>query len=86
MILRNHGLLTVGKSVADAFLYMYVLESACRIQILAQSGGKELIHTAPPILQGIRAQVEMVTKGMGGNLVFPALLRKLDKLDASYKN
>jgi ribulose-5-phosphate 4-epimerase/fuculose-1-phosphate aldolase len=86
MILRNHGLLTVGKSVADAFLYMYVLESACRIQILAQSGGKELVHTAPPILQGIKAQVEMVTKGMGGDLVFPALLRKLDKLDAGYKN
>jgi ribulose-5-phosphate 4-epimerase/fuculose-1-phosphate aldolase len=85
MILRNHGLLTVGKSVADAFLYMYVLEAACRIQILAQSGGKELVQTAPPILQGIRAQVEAVTKGMGANLVFPALLRKLDKLDASYK-
>jgi ribulose-5-phosphate 4-epimerase/fuculose-1-phosphate aldolase len=85
MILRNHGLLTVGKSVADAFLYMYVLESACRIQILAQSGGGELIHAAPPILQGIKAQVETVTKGMGGDLVFPALLRKLDKLDESYK-
>ena len=85
MILRNHGLLTVGKSVADAFLYMYVLESACRIQILAQSGGKELISAAPPILQGIKAQVETVTKGMGGDLVFPALLRKLDKLDSSYK-
>lgn len=86
MILRNHGLLTVGKSIADAFLYMYVLEAACRIQILAQSGGKELIHTAPPILQGITAQVEAVTKGMGADLVFPALLRKLDKLDSTYKD
>lgn len=85
MILRNHGLLTVGKTVADAFLHMYVLESACRVQILAQSGGNQLVHTAPPILQGIRAQVEMVTKGMGANLVFPALLRKLDRIDASYK-
>src|SRR5262245_4860749 len=39
LILRNHGLLTVGRSAAEAFLYMYVLESACRIQIMAQSGG-----------------------------------------------
>lgn len=86
MILRNHGLLTVGRTVADAFLEMYILEAACRIQILAQTGGKELVHTAPQILEGIKAQVEMVTKGMGADLVFPGLLRKLDKLDASYKD
>lgn len=86
MILRNHGLLTCGTAVADAFLYMYVLESACKVQILAQSGGKELIHTDPRILQGIRAQVEMVTKGMGANLAFPALLRKLDRVDPTYKS
>lgn len=86
MILHNHGLLTCGATVADAFLYMYILESACRVQILAQSGGKELIHTDPRILQGIAAQVEMVTKGMGANLAFPALLRKLDRIDPGYKN
>jgi ribulose-5-phosphate 4-epimerase/fuculose-1-phosphate aldolase len=86
MILRNHGLLTVGKTVADAFLFMYVLETACRIQTLAQSGGKELIHIAPQILQGILAQVDAVTKGMGANLVFPTLLRKLDKIDASFRD
>ncbi len=86
MILRNHGLLTVGKSVAEAFLNMYLLETACRVQILAQSGEKALIHIAPQILQGIKAQVAQVTKGLGADLVFPALLRKLDKLDESYKN
>lgn len=86
MILRNHGLLTVGTSVAEAFLFMYLLETACRIQILAQSGEKELIHIAPQIQQGIKAQVAQVTKGLGADLVFPALLRKLDKIDASYKD
>ncbi len=86
MILRNHGLLTCGKTMADAFLYMYVLESACRIQILGQSGGKELIPIHPQILQGITAQVAMVTKGLGAELVFPPLLRKLDRIDESYKN
>lgn len=86
MLLRNHGVLTVGKTVAEAFLFMYILESACRIQILAQSGGKELIHTAPEILDGIEAQVAAVTRGLGADLVFPALLRKLDRIDASYKD
>lgn len=86
MILRNHGLLTVGTSVAEAFLFMYLLETACRIQTLAQSGDKELIHIAPNIQQGIKAQVAQVTKGLGADLVFPALLRKLDKIDASYKD
>ena len=85
MILRNHGLLTCGKTAAEAFLYMYLLDSSCRIQILAQSGGKELVHIHPQILQGIAAQVEMVTKGLGADLAFPALLRKLDRIDASYK-
>jgi ribulose-5-phosphate 4-epimerase/fuculose-1-phosphate aldolase len=86
MILRNHGLLTCGKTMAEAFLAMYMLEAACRMQILAQSGGKELIQIHPQIVAGIKAQVEMVTKGMGADLVFPALLRKLDRVDGSYKN
>lgn len=86
MILRNHGLLTCGKTMADAFLSMYVLESACRIQILGQSGGKELIQIHPQILQGITAQLAMATKGLGADLVFPGLLRKLDRIDPSYKD
>lgn len=86
MILRNHGLLTCGKSAAEAFLSMYILESACQIQILAQTGGKELIPVPTPIIAGAQAQVAVVTKGMGADLVFPALLRKLDRIDDSYKN
>src|SRR6267378_7094127 len=49
MILRNHGLLTVGKSPAEAFLSMYILERACRIQILAQSGGETLLPVSDRI-------------------------------------
>ena len=86
LILRNHGLLTCGATIPEAFLLMYILEAACRIQILAQSGGRELIHTAPEIVQGVKAQVALVTTGMGADLAFPALLRKLDKLDPGYKN
>ncbi|MFN0120550.1 MAG: class II aldolase/adducin family protein [Blastocatellia bacterium] len=85
VILRNHGLLTVGRTAAEAFLAMYTLEAACRIQVMAQSGGGELVQIAKPILDGIQAQAEVVTKGMGGNLAWPALLRKLDRVDPGYK-
>ncbi len=85
LILRNHGLLTVGNTIADAFLFMYALETACQTQIAAQAGGVELIHVNRAILDGIEAQVEVVTKGMGGELAWPALLRKLDRRDASFR-
>ncbi len=86
LILRNHGLLTVGRTAAEAFLLMYVVESACRIQVLAQSGGQPLVTIPEPILRGIRAQADQVTLGLGAELVWPALLRKLDRVDASYRN
>lgn len=86
LILRNHGLLTVGHTVADAFLSMFLLERACRIQILAQTGGKELIKIPDSILSQIPAQEAVVTKGGPGKLVWPGLLRKLDRLGADYKN
>ena len=84
LILRNHGLLTVGPSVADAFLSMFLLERACRIQILAQTGGAKLITISDDILAQIPAQEIIVTKGGPGRLVWPGLLRKLDRLGADY--
>ncbi len=84
LVLRNHGLLTVGRSVADAFLNMYILENTCRIQLDAQAGG-ELVYVNPDILQGVAAAVKTVTVGQGANLSWPALLRKLEKLDPAYR-
>jgi ribulose-5-phosphate 4-epimerase/fuculose-1-phosphate aldolase len=86
MILRNHGLLTVGSTVADAFLLMYMLETACQIQVMAQSSGGELIQVPAPIVEGISAQAVQVTKGLGGALIWPGLLRKLDRRDPSYRD
>ena len=86
LILRNHGLLTTAPTVADAFLFMYVLETACQIQIMAQSGGSDLVQVPEPVIAGIQAQAEQVTKGLGGALVWPALLRKLDRRDASFRD
>lgn len=86
LILRNHGLLTVGPSIPDAFLAMYVLETACQTQLLAQSAGVELTQVDERILKGILAQAEQVTKGLGGRLAWPALLRKLDRRDPSFRS
>jgi ribulose-5-phosphate 4-epimerase/fuculose-1-phosphate aldolase len=85
LILANHGLLTVGRTPAEAFLSMYILESACRIQILAQSGGGDLIPIADPILEKVASQLSAVTVGQGAQLAWPGLLRKLDRLDPSYR-
>lgn len=84
LMLRNHGLLTVGKTVADAFLAMYAFQSACEIQIAAQSGGGPLVVIDPRIVEGIGHAMKV--QGVGGSLVWPALLRKLDRLDASFRN
>ena len=86
LILRNHGLLTVGATVGDAFLSMYVLQRACEVQIMAQSGGAELVRVPAPVLAGVKASAAAVTKGMGGAIAWPALLRKLDRLDPHYKH
>jgi len=85
LILRNHGLLTVGASPADAFLNMYLFEAACSIQLRAQSGGGELIRIPTPILEGIRAAASAVTRGQGSALVWPGLLRKLDRMSPGYR-
>jgi ribulose-5-phosphate 4-epimerase/fuculose-1-phosphate aldolase len=84
-MLRNHGLLTVAETVANAFLYMYFFETACAIQVRAQAGG-ELIPLEPWIIAGAEAQLTQVTKGAGGVLAWPALRRKLDRLDPSYRS
>ncbi len=85
LMLRNHGLLTVGRTIADAFLSMYIFESTCQIQLAAQSGGAELTEVNPLILQGVAHAMKVQTDGMGGSFVWPALIRKLDRTDQSYK-
>lgn len=76
LMLRNHGLLTCGASIADAFLNMYVFESTCQIQLAAQAGGP-LIQVDPAIVAGVAEAMRVQTGGLGGAFVWPALLRKL---------
>jgi ribulose-5-phosphate 4-epimerase/fuculose-1-phosphate aldolase len=85
LMLRNHGLLTVGRSVAEAFVAMYFFEAACMIQIRAQSGGGKLRHISKDIIDGAQGVWDVVTRGAGAGLAWPALLRKLDRIDPSYR-
>ena len=84
LMLRNHGLLVVGKSIADAFLSMYTFENTCRIQIDAQSGGGELTQVNPLIVKGVAEAMRVQTGGLGGAFAWPSLIRKLDKLNSDY--
>ena len=84
-MLRNHGLLTVGRSVSEAFVAMYFFETTCMIQVRAQAGA-ELIRLSPRIIEGAQSQWMQVTRGAGGGLAWPALLRKLDRLDPNFRS
>ena len=87
LMLRNHGLLTVGKTIADAFLQMYIFESTCRIQLDALSGQtqtSDLIQVNPDILNGVAHAMKVQTGGLGGAFVWPSLIRKLNRENPGY--
>jgi len=90
LMLRNHGLLTVGATIPDAFAAMYVFETTCAAQIRAQAGGSltagDLIEIDPVVLRTATEQARMATLNKGaGELIWPGLLRRLDRLDSSYR-
>ena len=90
LMLRNHGLLTVGSSVAAAFQAMYLFEATCAIQIRAQAGGTlasgDLTEVHGSIIQTAGEQARAVTRGGGAGLIWPGLLRRLDRTDSSYRH
>jgi ribulose-5-phosphate 4-epimerase/fuculose-1-phosphate aldolase len=86
LMLRNHGLLTLGRSVADAFLAMYLFETVCTIQVRAMAGGSELVRVDPRIISTAAEQARVATRGVGGGaLAWPGLLRRLDRMDPSFR-
>ncbi len=86
LMLRNHGLITLAGNVPDAFLLMYTFESACMIQVRAQAGGGKLVPIDPAIIATAGEQAAEVTGSAIGALAWPALLRKLDRIDPSYRD
>src|SRR5258707_10080610 len=88
LILRNHGLLTVGETVADAFVNMYYLEASCQIQVRAQSGGGELLSVPKEVMDKgyARAAANQRRSRGQGRLARPGLRRRLDRTDSSFRS
>ncbi len=89
LILRNHGLLTVGGSVGEAFVWMYRAERACRMQLAFQQAGAEAMEI-PEEVQRVTIERNREANSKTGHrpigvMEWPALLRKLDRADQSYK-
>lgn len=84
MILRNHGTLTVGRTIPEAFLTMYFLERACAIQVATLAGGTRLHLPSDGVVDLVHRQV---AGGAGSvhDLAWAALLRRLDRQDASFR-
>ena len=87
-ILRNHGTLTVGKTCADAFLRLYNLERACTIQVKALAGGTKINQPNDGVADVVTGQVSGMndSSAFADKLVWPAMLRLLDRKDPGYRN
>ena len=85
MLLVNHGGLTVGPTVGDAFMRFYDLQRACEIQLALQASGQPVIPVAQAIVDNISKQAKVVHSGStGGQLAWPAMLRKAYRLDPGF--
>jgi ribulose-5-phosphate 4-epimerase/fuculose-1-phosphate aldolase len=87
MLLHNHGTLTVGRTCAQAFLRMYMLERACTMQVRTRMLGHDDVPTADSVVE---KNIALSRSGgielMADQLVWPALLRKLDRTDRGYRD
>ena len=83
MILRNHGLLSVGETIPHAFIRMHDLERACQVQMLARSVNDDLIQVSDNLAKNHADALQNTDKG---ELAFKALMRLMEKKDPSFKN
>jgi ribulose-5-phosphate 4-epimerase/fuculose-1-phosphate aldolase len=86
-MLRNHGILTVGANVGQAFYRMYRLEQACRLQVAATSGGGKLYPVAAHVVANAPAQaLQVASREEMDSLVWSALKRKLARTGVDYES
>lgn len=86
LILRNHGALVVGRTVGEAFNWAHRLELACRTQLAAMATGAAFTAVAPEVLEATWNNYQRGTRRPYGLMEWPALLRKLDRLDPGYRD
>ena len=85
MLLRNHGLLAVGRTVAQAFNNIYRLERACRSQLMAMGGADQIVLPPPDVIEKTVHMYRPGTRRPYGLLEWPAMRRLADRVDPSYK-
>ena len=86
MVLRNHGLLTAGRSVAEAFNALHRLELSCKTQIAAMSCGTKLYEVPQDVVDATWKNYQPQTRRPFGVMEWPAMLRKLDRIDPSWRD
>jgi len=88
MIMRNHGLLTVGRSVAEAFYYLYTVENACKVQVDVLASGQDIVTPAPEVVDELASDgmARASETGTHVDLTWNAVLRLLDQKDPSFRN
>ncbi len=86
MLLRNHGVLAAGRSVAAAFNNIYRIERACRSQLMAQNGNDDIVLPSRHVIEKTNHMYKPGTRRPYGLLEWPAMRRLADRLDPSYKN
>ena len=90
MILRNHGLLTVGETVAEAFVWMYRLDRACQVQVMVQGAAGQFVtpssQAAEFTVKGTQDFVDGFGTGGQGELEFSAFMRLMNEIDPSFKD
>lgn len=86
MLMRNHGVLAIGNSVAQAFNNIYRMERACRAQLLAAASGDEMLLPPAAIIEKTNHLYKPGVRRPYGLLEWPAMRRLADRIDPSYKN
>ncbi|MEO8144916.1 MAG: class II aldolase/adducin family protein [Betaproteobacteria bacterium] len=86
MLLRNHGVLAVGKTVAEGFNNTYRIERACRTQLMAQNGADEIVLPGRAVIEKTNHMYRPGTRRTYGLLEWPAMRRLADRIDSSYRN
>ena len=85
MFLQNHGVLVAGATVAEAFQNFYFLQKACEIQLKAMGCGTPIVRIQPEVEQVVINQYQEANLGRGAELSWPGLLRRLDRIDPSWR-
>jgi len=88
MIMQNHGLLTVGRNVAEAFYYLYTVENACKVQVDVLASGTEIVIPAAEVVDEMARKGKLPADEFPDhiNMAWDAVLRLLDDKDPSYRN